>query len=179
MPRKQQPRLERAEHGPAERARAEQSVSKPPFGAFGTRRRVLPTNVFRPTTAPATTSEWPLRYFVALCMTRSAPNFKGLHTNGVKTVASQHTVVPHFFATVTAAMTSVTRHVGLEGVSIHKQLTLAVAEVFDVIFFVFFRAARLAAHGVVRGRLASRSRTARTRPRTARTTPGKKTRTAK
>ena len=80
--------------------------------------------VFRPTTAPATTSEWPFKYFVALCMTKSAPNVSGRHTNGVKTVASQHVTAPHARATAAAARISVTRQVGLDGVSIHSSLHL-------------------------------------------------------
>ena len=68
--------------------------------------------------APAITSEWPFRYFVAECMTRSAPSAIGCVRTGVAHVESTATAAPASFATALAAAMSVMSHVGLAGVSI-------------------------------------------------------------
>ena len=46
------------------------------------------------TSAPATTSEWPFRYFVAECMTTSAPSAIGFMSTGVGTVESTASTAP-------------------------------------------------------------------------------------
>ena len=45
-------------------------------------------------TTPASTSEWPARYFVALCQARSAPRSSGRWRSGVANVLSQHRSAP-------------------------------------------------------------------------------------
>ncbi len=71
----------------------------------------------RVTSAPATRSEWPLRYFVAECITISAPNSKGRVNTGVATVESTASFAPAFFAISAVAARSVIVHSGLAGVS--------------------------------------------------------------
>ena len=67
--------------------------------------------------APATTSVWPPRYFVAECMTRSAPSARGCVCTGVAHVESTARTAPASWAIVAAAAMSVTSQVGLAGVS--------------------------------------------------------------
>ena len=54
-------------------------------------RSALPTSVGGVTRAPRITSEWPARYFVTECRTRSAPRARGCCTSGVAKVLS-HTL---------------------------------------------------------------------------------------
>ena len=78
----------------------------------------------RVVSAPATTSEWPLRYFVAECMTRSAPSVSGRVSTGVATVESTATAAPAACAMSQVAAMSVIVHSGLAGVSIHTSLVM-------------------------------------------------------
>src|SRR5207253_8477884 len=48
------------------------------------------------TSAPATTSLWPLRYLVRLCATTSKPSSSGRWKNGVAKVLSQTETIPRF-----------------------------------------------------------------------------------
>ena len=80
----------------------------------------------RPNTmAPATTSEWPLRYFVAECRTRSAPSASGCVSTGVDTVESTARSAPPSWAMRAAAAMSVMVQRGLDGVSIQTRLRAA------------------------------------------------------
>ena len=69
------------------------------------------------TTTPPTLSLWPLRYFVVLCMTRSAPNSIGRWTYGLAKVLSTTSRRPWRCASSAAAARSVRRITGLVGVS--------------------------------------------------------------
>ena len=71
--------------------------------------------------APATTSEWPLRYLVAECMTMSAPSASGRVKIGVETVESTHSSAPAACAMSETAAMSVMVHSGLLGVSIQNR----------------------------------------------------------
>ena len=73
----------------------------------------------RATRAPATTSEWPLRYLVAECITMSAPSARGRVSTGVATVESTTTWAPTSRASAAAAAMSVRSQRGLDGVSTH------------------------------------------------------------
>jgi hypothetical protein len=74
------------------------------------------------TNAPATTSLWPLRYFVAECMTMSAPSSIGRVRIGVATVLSTARHAPARWAISAVAAMSVIGHVGLAGLSIQTSL---------------------------------------------------------
>ncbi len=68
-------------------------------------------------TAPAMTSEWPLRYFDAECMTRSAPSRSGRVRTGVATVELTASRAPAAWAIAAIAAMSLMGHSGLPGVS--------------------------------------------------------------
>jgi len=68
------------------------------------------------------TSEWPLRYFVAECITTSAPSSIGRVNRGVAAVESTATSAPMERAISHAAAMSVMSHVGFAGVSIQRSL---------------------------------------------------------
>ena len=70
------------------------------------------------TSAPATTSLWPFKYFVAECMTMSAPSSIGCVKTGVATVLSMARRAPAPWAISAAAAMSVIAHVGFAGLSI-------------------------------------------------------------
>ena len=70
------------------------------------------------TIAPATTSEWPLRYLVAECSTMSAPSASGRVSTGVGTVESTASSAPAAWAQRAASAMSVMIQIGLDGVSI-------------------------------------------------------------
>jgi hypothetical protein len=72
--------------------------------------------------APAITSEWPLRYLVAECITISAPSFSGCANTGVATVESTASIAPASCAMAATAAMSVIDHSGLDGVSTHTSL---------------------------------------------------------
>ena len=74
------------------------------------------------TSAPATTSLWPFRYFVAECMTMSAPSSIGRVRIGVATVLSTARRAPAPWAISAAAAMSVIAHVGFAGLSIQTSL---------------------------------------------------------
>jgi hypothetical protein len=99
----QQPRFERSQHAADLRAHA---LDLRPIFVFA-----------RVTSAPAMRSEWPFRYFVAECMTRSAPNSIGRDSTGVATVESTASRAPAACAISAAAARSVMSHSGLAGVS--------------------------------------------------------------
>ncbi len=65
------------------------------------------------------TSLWPFRYFVAECMTRSAPSAIGRVSTGVAAVLSTARSAPARCAIAAAPAMSVIDHSGLAGVSIH------------------------------------------------------------
>ena len=71
----------------------------------------------RVVTTPASTSEWPARYLVALCQARSAPRSSGRCRSGVANVLSQHRSAPPACASRAAAAMSVSVSSGLDGVS--------------------------------------------------------------
>ena len=67
---------------------------------------------------PASASEWPARYFVALCHAKkSAPRSRGRWRRGVANVLSQHRSAPPAWAAATTTAMSVTASVGFDGVS--------------------------------------------------------------
>ena len=66
------------------------------------------------------TSEWPLRYLVAECMTMSAPSDSGFVKIGVATVESTQSTASTLWAISDTAAMSVTVHSGLLGVSIQN-----------------------------------------------------------
>ena len=72
--------------------------------------------------APAMTSECPLRYFVAECITMWAPSSIGRVSIGVATVESTASTAPTSRASSAAAPMSVMSQVGLAGVSIQISL---------------------------------------------------------
>ena len=74
--------------------------------------------------APATTSECPLRYFVAECTTMSAPCAIGRVRIGVETVESTQSSAPAACAISETAAMSVIVHSGLLGVSIQTMPVL-------------------------------------------------------
>ena len=88
--------------------------------------------------APATTSECPLRYLVAECITMSAPRLSGWLKIGVATVESTASTAPAPRAIAATAVMSVMVHNGLAGVSIQTSLVSPA-----------FMAARTAARSVV------------------------------
>ncbi len=69
--------------------------------------------------APATTSLWPLMYFVVEWMTTSAPSSRGRCRSGVRNVLSTTTRAPTSCAAALIAARSVTRSSGFDGVSSH------------------------------------------------------------
>src|SRR3546814_9475168 len=64
---------------------------------------------------PPTMSEWPLRYFVAECMTTSKPSSSGRWTQGVAKVLSQAARMPRLRAKVATASRSTSFSSGLVG----------------------------------------------------------------
>ena len=78
------------------------------------------------TTTPPTLSLWPLRYFVVLCTTRSAPNSIGRWMYGLAKVLSTTSRRSWRCASAAAAARSVRRMTGLVGVSTNS---MRVAEV--------------------------------------------------
>ena len=66
---------------------------------------------------PLITSEWPERYFVAECMTTSAPSSSGRWMNGVAKVLSTTVSAPAVAAMRATALMSTTLRSGLVGVS--------------------------------------------------------------
>src|SRR5271165_3855235 len=67
--------------------------------------------------APATTSEWPLRYLLAECIATSAPSASGRVKTGVAQVESTATNAPAAWAIRAAPSMSLTPQSGLLGVS--------------------------------------------------------------
>ena len=88
------------------------------------RMRAQKSSMLRVASAPASTSEWPFRYFVAECMTMSAPCSSGRVSTGVAQVESTASLAPASCAASAAAAISVTPHIGLDGVSIQTSLVL-------------------------------------------------------
>ena len=78
----------------------------------------------RVTSTPAMRSEWPLRYFVAACMTMSAPCAIGRVSTGEATVESTATRAPAACARAATAAMSVMVQSGFAGVSIQTSLVL-------------------------------------------------------
>src|ERR671917_2402833 len=76
------------------------------------------------TTTPPITSEWPPRYFVVACTTRSAPSSRGRCRTGVAQVLSQAIRAPASRAIPEISRTSVIFRRGFEGVSTHNSLVL-------------------------------------------------------
>src|ERR671921_117452 len=76
------------------------------------------------TTTPPITSEWPPRYFVVACTTRSAPSSRGRCRTGVAQVLSQASRAPASRATPETPRTSVIFRGGFGGVSPHNSLVL-------------------------------------------------------
>ena len=70
-----------------------------------------------PAATPASTSECPFRYFVAECITMSAPHSSGRQFTGVATVLSTSTFAPAAWATSQIAGRSATARFGFESVS--------------------------------------------------------------
>ena len=71
----------------------------------------------RATTAPPTTSLWPLTYLVVECRTRSAPNASGFCSAGDRNVLSTTASAPARCAASITRRRSVMRRSGLDGVS--------------------------------------------------------------
>ena len=71
----------------------EEAVERPRHGADGVLDEAQPLveSRSRVTTAPPTTSEWPPRYFVVECTTKSAPSSSGRWLTGVANVLSTAT----------------------------------------------------------------------------------------
>src|ERR1044071_9705528 len=67
---------------------------------------------------PPITSQWPERYFVVECITRSTPSANGCCRNGVAQVLSQALMAPAALAISAIPFKSVTAIVGLDGVSV-------------------------------------------------------------
>ena len=86
---------------------------------FRIRSKMPPT--LRATMAPPMTSLWPLRYFVVAWWTRSAPSASGNWRIGVAIVLSHTLTAPAARATAATRAISVTRNIGLDGVSIHTR----------------------------------------------------------
>src|SRR5215211_7196964 len=75
-------------------------------------------------TTPPITSEWPPRYFVVACTTRSAPSSRGHCRTGVAQVLSQASRAPASRAIPEISRTSVIFRRGFEGVSTQNNLVL-------------------------------------------------------
>ena len=73
------------------------------------------------TAAPSSRSEWPPRYFVAECMTRSAPSSSGRWTSGVANVLSTTTSASGLRGAAQIAGRSATASSGLDGDSSHSR----------------------------------------------------------
>ena len=73
-----------------------------------------------PTMTPAEVSEWPARYFVALCQTRSTPSAIGRWLTGVANVLSASVTMPRSRAIAATAAMSVISSRGLLGDSIRN-----------------------------------------------------------
>ena len=88
-----------------------------------------PSDCAGPASAPAVTSLWPFRYFVALCITRSTPSAIGCWLIGLANVLSTTEMTPRArHARATAAM-STQRSVGLIGDS--NQTSFVASEKID------------------------------------------------
>src|SRR5207247_9003273 len=88
------------------------------------RRRSASGPASRVTTTPPITSQWPERYLVVECITRSTPRARGRCKKGVAQVLSQAVRTPADFAIATTAFKSVTAIVGFEGVSVQMRRVL-------------------------------------------------------
>ena len=73
------------------------------------------------TTAPSSRSEWPPRYFVAECTTRSAPSSSGRWTSGVANVLSTTINASGLRGAAQMAGRSATASSGLDGDSSHNR----------------------------------------------------------
>src|SRR5918994_1853643 len=80
------------------------------------------------TTTPPITSEWPPRYLVVACTTRSAPSSRGRCRTGVAQVLSQASRAPASRAIPEISRTSVIFRRGFEGVSTQNDLVVAGGE---------------------------------------------------
>ena len=107
---------------PRSNSQASNEPSVPPICARTVLTRRQNSLSSRVTSAPATRSEWPLRYLVPACMTMSAPSVSGRVSTGEATVESTATRAPAACAISAVAAMSVTVHSGLAGVSIHTSL---------------------------------------------------------
>ncbi len=74
----------------------------------------------RATTTPPIASQWPERYLVVECITRSTPSASGRCRNGVAHVLSHAVNTCDDLASATMPCRSVIAMVGFEGVSNHK-----------------------------------------------------------
>src|SRR5678816_3165512 len=83
------------------------------------RNAICSANALLPpaTTTPPTMSEWPLRYFVAECSTRSAPYSSGRCRIGEQNVLSTTKIKPCLRANAPTFARSTTVSIGLVGVS--------------------------------------------------------------
>ena len=97
---------------------ASNGPSTPPNCARRDLTRCHSAESSRVVSVPAITSEWPFRYFVAECMTMSAPSSSGRVSTGVAAVESTATDAPAACAISQLAAMSVIDHSGLAGVSI-------------------------------------------------------------
>ena len=102
---------------PRSSSHASNGPSTAPRLARSCRMRAHDSSARAVTSAPASTSEWPLSCFVAECMTRSAPSRSGRHSTGVATVPSTTTRAPASRAISAVAAMSVSTQVGFDGVS--------------------------------------------------------------
>jgi hypothetical protein len=83
--------------------------------------------------APPTTSLWPPRYLVALCITTSMPSFKGCCKTGVAKVLSQTAQAPAAWAMSATAAMSTSFNKGFDGVSIQTRRVSLVMAVFRAV----------------------------------------------
>ncbi len=82
------------------------------------------TAASRATTAPPTTSLWPLMYLVVECTTTSAPSSKGCCSAGDRNVLSTTSSAPTACAACATWRMSVIRSSGFDGVSTHTSAGL-------------------------------------------------------
>jgi len=75
-------------------------------------------------TMPPTLSLWPLRYFVVLCITRSAPSAIGRCSAGLAKVLSTASRAPCRCAIAATAAMSVIRITGFVGVSTNSSFVV-------------------------------------------------------
>src|SRR3954465_2127516 len=105
-----------------------QGEGTPPQVVWTSRPRAKNSDPLFAMTAPPVTSEWPPRYLVVECMTKSQPRSSGRCTIGAQVLSHAHDAPAVRAISATAEMSVIFRS-GFEGVSV--QMSFVVGRIAD------------------------------------------------